>query len=167
VYSSSNGGASWTSLFVGDHKGFISSISLNPSDPSSFIIGSYNQRSFAKAGGGGFSTISQPGSDAHRFPINDVLTIPALNLQVAASAEGMMTRPISYGANPAWVRRLGGTTDVFFTSVVVHPQNAAKLVAGTYGGGLYVSNDGGMNWAKVSTTMRSQQVQTLAALDGS
>jgi hypothetical protein len=163
VYVSQNAGASWLKLFVGDPKAFVATISVNPSNPAAFVVGSHNQRSYATPNSSGFATIAQPTTSEYRIGLNEIITIPALNLQVAASGEGMLTRQISYGATPSWVRRLSGLSDAHFTSVIAHPQNPRKVVAGSYGGGLYVSNDGGLTWAKANVTLANRNVETLAA----
>jgi photosystem II stability/assembly factor-like uncharacterized protein len=164
---SANGGLSWTEVSLGESKAFVSSISIDPGNPSAMLVASFNQRSFATSNGTSFSVIQQPTSEEYRFALLRVLTLPSANLQVAASSEGMMNRPLTYGATPPWTRRLGGLQDSYFSAVLAHPQSQTRLVAAAYGGGLYSSQDGGMNWRKVSAELGNLYITSLASLDSS
>jgi photosystem II stability/assembly factor-like uncharacterized protein len=167
LFRSQDAGQSWASFQVGVSKAFVSSIALDPGNTAQMLVCAYNERCAATSNGTAFSVVGQPTSVDYRVGFQQVLTLPSLNLQVAATTEGMMTRGLSYGASPAWARRLGGLSDIMFTSVVAQPGNPSKLVAAAYGGGLYVSNDGGMNWSKVNVVLRSTAIQKLAAYGGS
>jgi len=167
LHVSGNGGATWTNVSLGEPKAFISSIVVNPSDPTAALVATYNQRSFATTNGSNWTLVAQPTSSEYRFTFTEVIILPSLNVQVAATSEGMMTRTNSFGFNPGWVRRLGGLQDSYFSAVVSKPGNPSKVVAAAYNSGLYVSEDAGLSWRKVPLQIGSPAIECLAALNAS
>jgi photosystem II stability/assembly factor-like uncharacterized protein len=165
LHVSQNAGVTWSDLRYFSGNDWVSGIALKPGDPSAMVITTY-QASYARSGGV-FTPIGDPLAEGMRMPFTDVVSIPAANRQIAASLFGILTRSLSFGATPEWTWRFSGLRDSSFTALVVHPQSPSKVVAAAYGSGLYVSDDGGLNWRFVDLGTRQERVTALAALNGS
>ncbi len=165
IYKSTDAGASWQAVtFNSKGKGIALDIEIE-SDESKILI-TADTTSWVSGNGTSFSEIDLPGEPAgFSFHLNGALALPSLGRQILATAEGMMTRTLSYSGTPAWSRRLSGTRAAFFISVVANPTNPAKLVAASPGQALYKSSDGGLTWQEVAIDLDWLRITKLAALD--
>lgn len=158
------------------HAGRVRSIVTHPSDPNIAYLGA--------AAGGVWKTTNQGGSwyplsdDAYSLAMGAVALDPSdPNVIYAGTGEANGGIDSYYGVGmlkstdggdtwrPSGLEYVGG-----FSRVIVHPTKPQNIyAAGAHsGGGLYVSNDAGATWRKVSGTLPPGNVTDLSLIiDGS
>ncbi len=152
VWKTTNGASSWTSLgVIGTTGDRIRALAFDPLDSScnTFYAGKESGMLFRTTDGG--STWTQINTGFGTYPIQDIVIDPA-NRNVGYVALGGFGHPHLYvskdilAPTPTWNPTDAGIPDIPINAILVDPNDPSSLYAGT-DIGIFVSNDGGLNWS--------------------
>lgn len=164
VFKSTRGGATWQFSQVGDGAEHAESLLVDPSDPTRVYVGMTGRVYVSADGGGTWPTYGElvPPSqyaDCNQFP-NALLGIPGQPGTLLAGVQhwcgpsatqqrGGIYRSIDYGEH--WNRVYPTHTQEISTVVVLAYDALTPTIiyAGTEGGGIFKSTDGGANWGLI------------------
>ncbi len=173
VVKSTDGGATWTSINNGLHNLYVGSLFMNPQDPDRLIAATGNNQYRNGAGvyltvDGGTSwtltlhpTLDEP-IEAVEFATSDPL------IAYAASADAVYR---SQDGGQTWTQVTGdpdsgwgppGVRAGFPIDLQVDPRDPDRLFANAYGGGNFLSQDGGRTWTDASRGYTGAQVRGIA-----
>ncbi|HEX7253869.1 MAG TPA: hypothetical protein VF376_13385 [Thermoanaerobaculia bacterium] len=164
IYKSTDGGATWQAKTNG---GFdlglqVSSIQFNPAAPKTVYAASNNGLLQSTDGGEDWAFYGDSGTPFFAIAIDS--TNPSVIYGGDNTGFGMLKStdggnhwvqmnnglPISQGAWP------------FINTLAIDPTNHSIVYAGTYGGGVFVTNNGAASWSSASSGLRSAYVETFA-----
>ena len=170
VYKSTNAGALWTNL-NGAFIPFSTSIhSMGVSPLTSGLVFAGTDSSFLYRSTDGGSTWTHLTNTAG-FLATDIFirTIDfdptRANYVYVGSDSGRVYRSINAGVNWSLLFKLPTVNSV--RHILVDPTNNNRLFAATFGGGLFVTEDGGATWTAYNTGLRSLDLWTVAIRPGS
>jgi len=184
VSKSTDGGASWTlltSLLDPPHNGSSSAVAIDPSNPSTLIVGrvSYDDNGsyLIKSTDGGaswtgighnFPQNARSISFVRFAPSNSAIVYTFASRYYSADAEYGYDVGLSVDGGASWQ----GTEGVFgsvrlssINDVAVAPGNATVLWARGYGLGIRRSANSGASWDAVNNGLPSLNVESLVVLD--
>ena len=155
VFKSTNGGQSWTatnSAPTGLSAAFA--LAIDRVNPSTVYAGSYDGLFQTTNGGQSWAAInsglpSYPGVNALEIdPVNSsTLYVGTYDGLFKSTNGGQSWAPVNAGDIPLFpISDLSEGLSVIYT-LAVDPTNLEVLYAGTFGGGVYKSTDGGKRWS--------------------
>jgi uncharacterized protein (TIGR03437 family) len=157
IYKSANRAGAWNGSGKGMHVPSVSSLAIDPKNPSVIYAGTFEGGVLRSANGGATwspaSTASGDGAVAID-PITTSTLYAASYGGVAKSVDAGQTwqyKGINVGPN--------GVSEVY--SVVIDPVNTATIYAGTYDGA-FVSFNGGNTWTAINTGLTQPGTRTIA-----
>lgn len=168
VVKSTDGGATWTNATTGLDNLYVGSLFMHPTNPEILLAGTGNNQYFLDAGvylttNGGDSwtrTLSDETINSVEFATSDP------NIAYAGSA-GSIYRSSDGGQTwdrvsspPNWGPP--GIIGGFPIDFQVDPRDPNRLFANNYGGGNFLTTDGGRTWAAASDGYTGAQVRALA-----
>ena len=173
VLKSTDGGETWKEINNGITNLYVGSLFMNPEDPDILLAGSGNNAYLD--GGGVFLTTD--GGERWEKVLGD--GVQAVEFAVSDPR-------IAYAGNPAFIYRSedGGRTwgatrseeDLgwgapgveagFPIDFQVDPHDPDRIFANNYGGGNFLSEDGGVTWVDASLGYTGAQVRAIAAVPG-
>jgi len=166
VLKSTDGGATWEQMNNGLGNLYVNSLFIHPENPEILLAGTGNNTYgdgagvFRSVNGGDnwIQTHSQ-GSTSVEFAISDPDIAYAANAEfVFRSEDGGETWETVAG--PGWGPP--GIRAGFPIDIQVDPTNPDRLFANNYGGGNFVSDDGGTTWQMASSGYTGAQVRDVA-----
>ncbi|MEW5938333.1 MAG: YCF48-related protein [Chloroflexota bacterium] len=172
VLKSTDGGQTWTPVNNGLNNLYVGSLFMHPTDPDILIAGTGNNQYRQNSGvyrttdGGATWTQTLVTGDE---PIESV-EISASDPNIAyAGGDSSVYR--SEDGGQTWTRVSGGTANGwgapgiragFPIDFQVDPRNPDRVFANEYGGGNFLSEDGGRTWADASRGYTGAQVRAVA-----
>ena len=76
--------------------------------------------------------------------------------------QGALRENVVKGADYQWVPVNNGLTNLDVSSLAIDPTNTQIIYAGTDGGGVFKSTDGGVSWAQMNTGLTNNKLYSLA-----
>jgi photosystem II stability/assembly factor-like uncharacterized protein len=173
VLKSTDGGASWSNINSGIENLYVGSLFMHPSDPDTLLAGAGNNQYWESSGA--YLTTDGGASWSRTLASQFVIT----SVEFAASDP-----KIAYAAGPEEFHRSddGGITwqrvspdggwgppgvrAGFPIDLEVLPSDPDTVFANNYGGGNFVSRDGGRTWAVASTGYTGAQTRDIVVDPG-
>jgi len=157
ILKSVDGGLTWTHANQGLDNLYVGSLFMNPQNPQILLAGTGNIQYADKSGvylstDGGASwrrTMDEPVITSVEFALSDPLVAYAASFNhVFRSKDGGLTWGVVSGNKPFWgpPRVVVG----FPIDLQVDPRDPNRLFANNYGGGNFLSEDGGATWTDAS-----------------
>lgn len=173
VLKSTDGGRTWMHVNNGLDNLYVGSLFMHPADPEVLIAGAGNVQYRDHAGvylstDGGATWTQTLGTDEGE-PIDSV-EISTSNPQIAYAA-GAASVFRSEDGGRTWERVAGeseggwgppGVRAGFPIDLQVDPRNPERIFANAYGGGNFLSEDGGRTWVDASRGYTGAQVRAIA-----
>ncbi len=171
VLKSTDGGQSWANVNNGLGNLYVGTLFMHPEDPDILLAGTGNNQYFEGAGvyltqNGGqtwVQTLSEDIITSVEFSVSDP------NMAYAGSAASIYR---SDDGGQTWKRVSGGAEGDgwgpsgiragFPIDFQVDPRDADRIFANEYGGGNFLSEDGGQTWAIASAGYTGAQVRAIA-----
>jgi photosystem II stability/assembly factor-like uncharacterized protein len=171
VVKSIDGGQTWFAANNGLDNLYVGSLFMHPTNPDILLAGTGNNQYYDHNGvyltTDGAQTWRQVLRDANINAVEFSISDPTVAYAGSADAifismdTGQTWRKVSgldeYGWGPPGVRA------GFPIDFQVDPREAGRLFANNYGGGNFVSNDGGKTWEVASAGYTGAQVRDIAA----
>jgi photosystem II stability/assembly factor-like uncharacterized protein len=178
ILKSVNGGQTWTALnrSNGLQNLYVSSLFMHPVDPNTLLAGTGNFGYpdgegvyLTTDGGAHWVEVASPGNDSD--PVTSV-KFSATDPSIAyAGTQRVFWRSTDGGQT--WTVMSGGTpTQLFYgppgtpigkpIDLQPDPRNPARVFANNYGGGNYLTADGGKTWTTASVGYTGAQIWTVA-----
>ncbi len=147
IYRTLNGGTSWTNVSTELAETAFFSIAFAPSNPTVAYAGGY-ERVYRSSNTGDSWTNADTSFPANTDDIEALAIHPSSSSTVLVGAAdfpfgGVYKRTndgVSFAFKPT------GMTDTFVLDLEQDPNDASVLYAATWGGGVFRSDDGGVNW---------------------
>jgi photosystem II stability/assembly factor-like uncharacterized protein len=165
IYKSTDGGAAWRKLPVEAEA--VRCLAMDPSNPSHIVAGTWNsayssapERGILRSTDAGESWVLY-GSSISFFDLGFVSTKREEGAIFAISDEDVLRSP---DAGRQWDRLLGFPEHAG-VSALAAGKEAARIIAGTRGRGLFRSEDGGVTWHALTSGLPRASVSG-AAVDG-
>ena len=147
-------------------------LSIDTNDPGVLYVGGHNGFYRTMDGGGTWEDITPPAGcvqfcspAAHPTQPGVVYAGAGANpWPIQPGQEGSIYRSEDYGST--WVTRTVGLTDTHVTALAFYPDDPNHMVAGTRGGNIFVTANGGLAWtwtARVSTHIERLYVNPFGA----
>jgi photosystem II stability/assembly factor-like uncharacterized protein len=173
VVKSTDGGATWTSINNGLHNLYVGSLFMDPQDPDRLIAATGNNQ--YRDGAGAYLTVD--GGLSWTLTLDPALNEPVEAVEFAtsdpriayaASADavyrsqdgGQTWRQVTGDADSGWGPP--GVRAGFPIDLQVDPRDPDRLFANAYGGGNFLSEDGGRTWTDASRGYTGAQVRGIA-----
>ena len=152
MFKSIDGGMNWTPLATTPAPGSVTSVALDPQNPTTVYVGTTGSPDnlFKSTNGGSNWTPSRTGLP--NGIVGAVAVDPQTSSIVYAGTQFGLFKSINGGAT--WTPMNNGFTPSSTPSIlalVIDPQNTSTVYAGTGGFGVFKSIDGGANWTAAST----------------
>lgn len=171
LLKSTDGGATWTPINTGLRNLYIGSLYMHPEDPRILLAGAGNN--VYPQGSGVYLTID---GGAHWQLVFDSGDMAITSVEFAtgntqiAYAGGQNAFAVSRDGGRTWQRqeRVGnrwgpvGIMPGFPIDFQVDPRNAERIFANNYGGGNFLSEDGGRTWISSSTGYTGADLRSIA-----
>ena len=169
VLKSVDGGATWSQVNDGLGNLYVGTLFMHPEDPDVLLAGSANNQYREGVGtylstDGGSTWTQTLAEETHSVEIStsDPSIAYAANTgAIHRSSDGGRTWVRVSGAEPIWGPP--GIVAGFPIDLQVDPRDPDRLFANAYGGGNFLSEDGGATWAVASSGYTGAQVRALAA----
>lgn len=170
VLISTDGGVTWTNTNNGLNNLYVGSLFMHPADPDTLLAGTGNNQYFDQAG----VYLSEDGGanwkQVLRDDIIEAVEFASSNPSIAyAGSSNAIYR--SEDGGHTWKRVSGGGEDGWGAPGVragfpidfqVDPRDPDRIFANEYGGGNFVSEDGGWTWSNASRGYTGAQVRAIA-----
>lgn len=170
VIKSTDGGATWTPVIHGLNNLYVGSLFMNPANPDFLLAATGNNQYHENAG---IYLTADGGENWTRVLSGDIfesVEISVSNSQIAyaagansvyRSADGGYTwKHVAGEAGIGWGP--SGIHAGFPIDLQVDPGNPSRIFANAYGGGNFLSEDGGTTWADASRGYTGAQVRAIA-----
>ncbi len=170
VIKSTDGGATWAQMNNGLDNLYVGTLFMHPEDPDVLLAGATNNQYDAgkgvylsEDGGNSWRQVSSAiGANSVEFSTLDS------DLAYAASAGAVY---VSEDRGRTWEQVSGGTLGWgsegiragFPIDLQIDPRDPNRLFANNYGGGNFLSEDGGLTWVGSSDGYTGAQVRDIAA----
>lgn len=170
VVKSTDGGQTWTAVTTGLDNSYVGTLFMHPENPDILLAGTGNNQYYDNNGvylttdGGAFwqQTLRGENITAIEFALSDP------SIAYAGSADAIYR---SDDAGQHWQRVAGGSQGWgspgvragFPIDFQVDPRDPNRIFANNYGGGNFVSEDGGHTWATANAGYTGAQVRDIAA----
>ncbi|MBI5476049.1 MAG: hypothetical protein HY964_04855 [Ignavibacteriales bacterium] len=163
VYKSINGGTSWTSSSTGIPSGTsIRALEIDPSNPNLIYAGSDSSYLFRSINGGSSWTqvtnlngfLSQD-----RFIRTITIDHQFSNILYSGSDSGRIYKSTNSGADWNLYVQLPITHSV--RAILQHPLNRNVFFVGTFGDGIFMSIDNGVNWTTFNTGLNDLEIYSI------
>src|SRR5206468_2868837 len=165
LYKSTDGGSTWSAVNAGLPATSVETIAIDPQTPTTLYAGTSSYGVFKSTDGGGRWTAANTGLPATYGALAIDPQTPT-TLYAGTSSQGLFKSTdggVSWAAaNTGMPQREGSSSYREVLSVAIDPQTPSTLYAGTSGGGVFKSTDGGGTWAEDSTGLPPTTVYTLA-----
>jgi len=169
ILKSTNGGASWTTINNGLRNLYVGSLFMHPKDPQTLLAGTGNVS--YRDGGGVYLTTD--GGATWQYTGGRLITSVEYSTQdpnvAYATGSGEFLRSSDGGRTwQAYLNRAGqswgppGINAGFPIDVQADPRNPLRLFVNNYGGGNFITDDGGASWGLASTGYTGATVTDLA-----
>jgi photosystem II stability/assembly factor-like uncharacterized protein len=155
---SEDGGTTWKAIDSGLATYWVSSMAMDPSNPSTlFVTSSYDQTP-------GVSRTTNRGdtwTQVHTNAANHVVIDPknSSNIYFATSDNGVFR---STNGGTSWSPVNTGLANKSVFALAIDPTNSSTVYAGTDGGGVFRSTNGGSSWSPFNEGMDGRHVYSLA-----
>jgi len=169
VVKSTDGGLTWTEAVNGLNNLYVGSLFMHPEDPDILLTGTGNNQYYAANGvylstDGGASWEKRLGGE-NITSVEFALTNP--DIAYAASADAVYR---SADGGSTWQRVSGGRSGWgppgvragFPIDFQVDPRDPDRIFVNNYGGGNFLSTDGGRTWTIASKGYTGAQVRDIA-----
>jgi photosystem II stability/assembly factor-like uncharacterized protein len=170
ILKSTDGGKTWTSINNGLNNLYVGSLFMHPTNPDILLAGAGNNQYsmgngvyLSKDGGANWKhVLSGQNMEAVEFAISDP------SIAYAGSADSVFR---SGNGGETWEKVSGGGEDGWGAPGVragfpidfqVDPRNPDRIFANEYGGGNFLSEDGGKTWVNASRGYTGAQVRAVA-----
>ena len=169
IVKSMDGGKTWRPVNNGLGNLYVGTLFMHPKDPSILLAGTGNNQYSEKAGvylsaNGGASwrrTLAGEIINAVEFSLSDPkVAYAGSSGAVYRSTDGGCTWDKACGGADGWGPP--GIRTGFPIDLQVDPRNPDRLFANNYGGGSFLSTDGGRSWAVASNGYTGAQVRSVA-----
>ena len=169
VLKSTNAGTSWTPMTQGLGNLYVGTLFMNPEDPDMLLAGAGNIQYEQGAGvylttDGGQSwkrTLADDIIEAVEFAASDPsIAYAGSNGRVFRSDDSGVHWQIVSGTNEGWGP--SGVRAGFPIDFQVDPRNPLRIFTNNYGGGNFLSVDGGATWTTASRGYTGAQVRGIA-----
>ena len=169
IVKSTNGGVTWSHANNGLGNLYVGSLFMHPDNPQILLAGTGNNQ-YPEQGGvylstdGGASwhrTLDEPVTTSVEFSVADPNVAYAGSLaHVFRSEDGGLSWDMVTGPQFSWGPP--GVAAGFPIDFEVDPRNPARLFANNYGGGNFLSEDGGVTWSVASKGYTGAQSRDIA-----
>jgi photosystem II stability/assembly factor-like uncharacterized protein len=168
VFKSTDSGASWAPASAGltGQGRYIQALAFDPSSPSVLIAASYGSGTFRSRDGGATWTPWSAGLTGQYVRAVAVESSGAHRVLAATQGAGVFVHELSDSSWTAVNTGLEGG-DLHVWALAVDPSDPDVVYAGTYGGGLLKTTDGGLAWSALGSALGGLQVTALAVLPSS
>jgi photosystem II stability/assembly factor-like uncharacterized protein len=170
VLKSTDGGKTWSQINEGLNSLYIGSLFMNPADPSVLLAGAGNN-SYPEGNGVYLTT----DGGAHWRQVLDTADVGVTSVEFSASdpnlayAGGQHVFAVSADGGRTWERREHnpgrwgplGIAPGFPIDFQVDPRSPQRLFTNNYGGGNFLTEDGGLTWISVSTGYTGADLRSL------
>lgn len=169
IIKSTDGGKTWTQVNNGLDNLYVGTLFMHPQDPSILLAGTGNNQYYDRQGvylsvNGGASwqqTLPDDNINAVEFALsNPQIAYAGSAAAVYRSADGGRTWRQVSGGPDGW--GAPGVRAGFPIDFQADPQNPDRLFANNYGGGNFLSLDGGRTWTVASKGYTGAQVRDIA-----
>ncbi|NQV14345.1 T9SS type A sorting domain-containing protein [bacterium] len=160
IYRSDNSGETWESYSTGAGSSDIFQIGCNPLIENVVYLGQIGTAS------NGFYKSLNNGQSWNRvsdFLVRDFVFHPTIPNTIYAVTADDILKSTTNSVNFSSIRDT--LTDCVFNSITINESNPQQLYVGTRNKGLYVSHNGGENWAHVST-IPEPRIESVAVYPG-
>ncbi len=168
VVKSIDGGATWTNAVVGLDNLYVGTLHMHPTNPDILLAGTGNNQYFLEAGV--YLTTNGGDSWTHTLLDDNITSVEfaTSDPQIAyAGSAGAIYRSADGGQTwdhvtspPNWGPP--GVVGGFPIDFQIDPRDPNRVFANNYGGGNFVTADGGRTWAVASDGYTGAQVRALA-----
>lgn len=169
ILKSTNGGASWTTINDGLRNLYVGSLFMHPRDPKTLLAGTGNE---AYPDGGGIYLTTDGGTTWQQRDGEAITSVEfSTNNPDIAYASGSREFYRSSDGGQTWrayLNRNGqswgpaGILTGFPIDFQVDPRDSLRLFVNNYGGGNFLTTDGGASWALASTGYTGAEVRDVA-----
>lgn len=170
VLKSTDGGQTWTRINNGLNNLYVGSLFMHPANPDVLLAGAGNN---AYPDGMGVYLTQDGGANWKQVLSGEIITAVEFSTgnPSIAYAAGPVSVYRSSDGGQTWARVAGspeaswgapGIRAGFPIDLQVDPRNSDRLFANAYGGGNFLSEDGGKTWADASRGYTGAQVRGLA-----
>ncbi len=152
VYKSLDRGETWNNLGL---EKIVSKVLFDPLSPTTLYVVAWNNVYVTTDGGQSFS-------DAFSLftsPIRSLVYDPVSAGILYVGMEGKVYKSTDNGTSNWWAESQISSKEVF--TLAIDPTNPSVIFAGTLGDGVFISKDGGANWAPFNTGLTDLRVKSL------
>jgi photosystem II stability/assembly factor-like uncharacterized protein len=168
VVKSTDGGKTWQSMNNGLDNLYVGTLFMHPDNPDILLAGTSNNQYFSGAGvylttDGGKTwqrTLSGGAESVEFSTANPSIAYAANAAEVYRSEDGGLTWQRVSGGQNGWGSP--GVRAGFPIDLQVDPRDSNRLFANNYGGGNFLSTDGGRTWSVASTGYTGAQARAIA-----
>ncbi len=168
VIKSIDGGASWSTANTGLANLYVGSLFMHPHDPSVLLAGTGSVQYYA--GNGVYLTTDGAASWTHTLAGENIHSVEfALSDPDIAYAAGDANVYRSVDGGRTWIEMTdgegwgpSGVRAGFPIDLQVDPRDPDRVFVNNYGGGNFVSRDGGRSWQVASTGYTGAQARGIA-----
>ncbi len=170
VLKSTDGGKTWANINNGLNNLYVGSLFMHPTNPDILLAGTGNNQYHADNGvylsqDGGANwkhVLSGQNIEAVEFSVsNPLIAYAGSENAIFRSEDGGETwKLVSGGGEDGW--GAPGVRAGFPIDFQVDPRNPDRIFANEYGGGNFLSEDGGKTWVDASRGYTGAQVRALA-----
>ncbi len=170
IIKSTDGGATWTQVNNGLNNLYVGTLFMHPDDPDTLLAGTGNNQYgdnsgvyLSEDGGNSWTqTLAAGGDHSVEFSLLDP------NIAYAADANAVFA---STDGGRNWQRMTGGPLGWgpdgiragFPIDIQIDPRDTQRIFTNNYGGGNFLSEDGGQTWVDSSRGYTGAQVRGIAA----
>jgi photosystem II stability/assembly factor-like uncharacterized protein len=169
VLKSTDGGKTWSSANQGLNNLYVGSLFMHPEQPDILLAGTGNNQYFQNAG----VYLTTDGAQSWQYVLEDrvietvefslsdpLIAYAASDVDVYQSQDGGRTWALMAGGEQGWGPP--GVRAGFPIDFQVDPSDPNRIFANNYGGGNFLSLDGGRTWEVASTGYTGAQVRGIA-----
>jgi len=169
IVKSTDGGRTWTEATEGLDNTYVGSLFMHPQNPDVLLAGTGHNQYYDEAGV--YLSTDGGGSWQHTLTDDIINSVEfALSDPDIAYAGSISAIYRSDDAGHSWQRVLGGRDGWgppgvragFPIDFQVDPDDPSRIFANNYGGGNFLSTDGGRNWVVASAGYTGAQVRDVA-----